>query len=109
MEENSAHLRLIITLPVAAGQDWRPMDSLWQDLRYGARMLCKHKSFTAVAVLSLALGLALTATTLAVVNAYLIRAMPYPAAHRLYHVIHAPIGQTEPVGSASLDWKALGD
>src|SRR4029453_10389148 len=27
----------------------------------------------------------------------------------LYHVIHAPIGQTEPVGSASLDWKTLGD
>jgi predicted permease len=80
-----------------------------RDLRHGARSLGRHKGFTTVAVFSLALGFALTATTLAVVNAYLIRAMPYPAANRLYHVIHAPIGQPEPAGSASLDWKSLGD
>ncbi len=85
------------------------MQSFWQDLRYAARMLGKKPSFTIVAVLTLTLGFALTAIMLAVVNAYLIRAMPYPAAHRLYHVIHAPLGQPEPVGSASLDWKTLSD
>lgn len=81
----------------------------WQDLRYGARMLGKKPGFTLVAVLTLALGFALTATMLAVVNAYLIRAMPYPAAQRLYHVIHAAQGQPEPRGAVPLDWKTLND
>jgi hypothetical protein len=52
----------------------------WRDLRYGARTLGKNKGFTFVAVSSLALGFTLVATTLAVVNAYLIRSMPFPAA-----------------------------
>jgi predicted permease len=85
------------------------MESFWQDLRYGARMLGKKPGFTLTAVCTLAVGLALTATTLSVVNAYLIRAMPYPAANRLYHVIHAPQGQPEPRGAAPLDWKTLSD
>jgi hypothetical protein len=55
-------------------------------LRYGVRTLGKHKGFTTITVLSLSLGLALTATTMAVVNAYLLRALPFPAARRLYHV-----------------------
>jgi len=85
------------------------MESLWLDLRYGARMLSKKPGFTLVATLTLALGLALTATTTAVVNAYLIRSMPYPAANRLYHVLYAPIGQPEPGGLTSFDWNALGE
>jgi len=80
-----------------------------RNLAYGARTLLKHKGFTAVAVFSLALGLALTATTLAVVNAYLIRSMPYPAANRLYRVIYAPQGVRNPGGMQLLDWKALGN
>src|SRR5262245_22236882 len=85
------------------------MESFWRDLRYGARMLGKKPGFTATATLTLALGMALTATTTAVVNAYLIRAMPYPAANRLYHVLYAPIGQPEPRGLTTFDWKALGE
>jgi predicted permease len=88
---------------------WAKPDDLARDFRFAWRSLRRAPGFTFVAVLSLAFGFALTATLMAVVNAYLIRAMPYPAAHRLYHVIHAPIGQPEPRGSASLDWKALGD
>jgi putative ABC transport system permease protein len=85
------------------------MQSFWQDLRYGARMLRKSSGFTIVAVCTLAIGLALTTTTLSVVNAYLIRTMPYPAANRLYHVLYAPQGQPEPRGVTALDWKALDD
>ena len=85
------------------------LEDFWRDLRYGVRKLGKHKGFTTVAVLSLALGIALAATTLAVVNAYLIRTLPYPAAQRLYHVNYVPQGVPEPRGIAALDWKALSD
>lgn len=82
---------------------------LWRDIRYSVRTLGGHKGFTAITVLSLALGFALAATTLAVVNAYLIRSMPFPAAHRLHHVIYTLPGVPEPRGVAALDWKSLSD
>jgi putative ABC transport system permease protein len=80
-----------------------------RDIRHAARSLIKHKGFSAVAVLSLGLGFALAATTLAVVNAYLLRAMPFPAAERLHHVNYVPQGVPEPRGLASMDWAPLSD
>jgi predicted lysophospholipase L1 biosynthesis ABC-type transport system permease subunit len=55
------------------------------DLKFALRQLLKNPGFTFVAVSSLAVGLALAATTFAMVNAYLLRSLPYPTAHRLYH------------------------
>jgi len=46
---------------------------------------------------------------MAVVNAYLIRSLPYPAADRLYHVIYAPPGRPEPRGMALIDWPSLAE
>src|SRR5436853_3571489 len=68
------------------GQAW--FDDVMCDLRFAWRALRRTPGFTIVAVSSLVLGLALTAATMAVVNAYLIRTLPYPAAHRLYRVIY---------------------
>jgi putative ABC transport system permease protein len=82
---------------------------LWQDVRYSARMLLKKPGFLLVTVLSLGLGFALVATVMAVVNAYLIRSMPYPAANRLHRLIYAPRGVPYPAGLHLIDWKALGD
>src|SRR5262245_59685385 len=59
------------------------MPSLFQDLRYGARMLLKHKGFTLVAVLSLGLGIGANTAIFSVVDAVLLRTLPVKESERL--------------------------
>jgi putative ABC transport system permease protein len=86
------------------------LEHLIQDVRFGARMLRKEPGFTAVAVLTLALGIGANTAIFSVVNAVLLRPLPFPLAGRLVLIwaTNTETGRTEDVASYPdfADWKA---
>ncbi|MEY2575662.1 MAG: hypothetical protein QOF80_1149 [Verrucomicrobiota bacterium] len=62
------------------------MNTLFQDIRYGIRMLLKHKGFTAVAVLALGLGIGANTAIFSLVNGVLLRPLPFPGAERIIYI-----------------------
>lgn len=56
---------------------------MFQDLQFGWRMLTRNRAFTAVAILTLALGIGANTAIFSAVNALLLRPLPYPEPERL--------------------------
>jgi len=62
------------------------LETIWQDLRFGLRVLRKNPGFTAVAALTLALGIGGTVVVFSLLDAVLLRPLPYPQVERLFRV-----------------------
>ncbi len=78
------------------------MNALWQDILYGLRMLARKPVFTAIAVLSLALGIGLNTAIFTLMNTILLRPLPFADADRLVQIFSVPPTHLEQLNGASI-------
>src|SRR4051794_6142154 len=88
-------------------QTFAALENLGQDLRYGVRMLARNPGFAAVAFLTLALGIGANTAIFSMVEALLVKPLPYANASRL--VVPATIFQRGNSDTGSVSYADIGD
>ena len=87
------------------------MRAFWQDLRYGMRMLRRNPGFAAVAILTLAIGIGANVMIFSIVNAVLLKPLPFPDSGRLVTLWETDANRGVVRGTASapelLDWRNM--
>ena len=85
------------------------LETLWQDLRFGVRMLRKRPGFSLIAILTLALGIGANTAIFSVVNAVLLNPFAYPEAERIMFLSSARLSEPDNSNATSypnfLDWQ----
>src|SRR5438093_6871023 len=83
-------------------------EELWQDLRFGVRMLRKSPGFTVITALTIALGIGATTAIFTVVDATLLEPLPYPQSEQLVSIQdNFPGAGTQDVGLSEPEWHDL--
>jgi hypothetical protein len=79
---------LEVTKEVVRSAGWESLlETCWQDLRFAARMLRRNPAFTAVGVLTLALGIGANTAVFTILNTVLLNPLPYPESGRMVNIL----------------------
>ncbi len=110
-EEAAARLARVQFGSVAVAEEdsraawgWNGVEEIWQDIRFGWRMLTKTPGFTATAIAVLALGMGMNTAMFSAVKAVLLSALPYPAPERMVQ-LNQTAEDGHPMNVSNLDFR----